>query len=133
MKKLLIVLLIMFAFFANSQVRLGYTSYEIKKEYSALGYTVNSGYGDDGYLFYSINFSDVVCFYSFGKDDICTMCIILPKTSERVNGLSEKYNSKYTIISDSHWKAYMEGGSIADITLQYTKEYGYFFMWVAKN
>ena len=112
----------------NSQVRMGYTSYEINKEFSGT-YEIKSNYDSKGYLFYTIDFEHSNIFYFFGKNDKCTSCIILPSSQARVNGLSEEYNKKYTVITDSQWRAYLSGGAICNVYLKHDKDYGYFFLW----
>jgi hypothetical protein len=39
-----------------------------------------------------------------------------------LNGQVEAYNKKYVIISDTKWKAYLEGGGILNIELTYNDE-----------
>lgn len=40
-----------------------------------------------------------------------------------LNGQVEAYNKKYVIVSDTEWKAYLEGGGILKIKLEYNDEY----------
>jgi len=40
-----------------------------------------------------------------------------------LNAQVEIYNKKYVIISETSWKAYLEGGGLMKINLTYDKDY----------
>ena len=43
-----------------------------------------------------------------------------------LNGKVEAYNKNYVIVSDSEWKAYLEGGSVLKINLSYNEEHKFY-------
>ena len=47
----------------------------------------------------------------------------IPNDLTSLNAQFDVYNKKYVITSETSWKAYLEGGGIMKINLQYNKEY----------
>ena len=65
--------------------------------------------------------------YYFDKDTkLSNICIQIVDEMPYLNGQVESYNKKYVIVSDSEWKAYLEGGNILKINLSYNEEHKFY-------
>jgi hypothetical protein len=96
----------------NAQSRIGLTFAEIKSDFPYYSFTVSTL--SDGSLCYSTYFSCGRFVYFFKEyGGVCVSCAYYIDTYACVNSLVEKYNSKYVIVSDVEWKAYVEGGNIS--------------------
>jgi len=63
-------------------------------------------------------------FYYLDKETgLSNFCIQVIDKMPYLNGQVETYNKKYVIVSDTEWKAYLEGGGLLKITLEYNDEY----------
>lgn len=98
-----------------SQARIGFTESQIRSDLSYLTFT--EGVSNEGYKYiYAYADRGVVAYY-FGEDGLCMLTRFLPYTQGDLNFYVESYNSKYVIISETHWKAYLQNGGIVDIYL----------------
>ena len=131
MKKLLFIFTLFFTlaiFNSNAQARLGYSSNEIRSEFSASKYKLTSGNLDDGQYYINITTNYSFVFYYFNQDYICNSTAIVPKNQKVLNALVENYNENYVKTSATSWDAYLDGG-ILKINLIYPDEGGYYFKW----
>ncbi len=110
------------------QARLGSTATEIKNEFWESTYNLKSGYTDDGIYYVSIETERATVIYWFNTDKVCTLCMIVPDNQGALNFYVELYNRQYVIVSSTKWKMYSDGG-IAEISLIYPDDGGYYFLW----
>lgn len=113
---------------AYSQARLGYSATEIKNEFWETEYNLKSGYTDDGLYYISIWTERATVIYYFNEDKVCKLCMIIPDNQGALNSYVELYNKLYVIVSSTEWKMYSDGG-IAEISLIYPDDGGYYFLW----
>ena len=113
---------------AFSQARLGSSVDDIKNEFGEAEYNLKSGYSDDGTYYVTISTDRATVIYYFSKEKICTLCMIVPDNQGALNFYVELYNEQYVIVSSTEWKMY-SGGGIAEISLIYPDDGGYFFLW----
>ena len=121
MKKLIIIALFMFPLLGKAQARLGSTLEEIKTEFSDKEFTY--GVTDDGekYIFTNMKYGSFL--YYFDKEtNKCDLCAQIPFTSVSLSEQIEIYNNKYVVVTEKSWKAYLEGGSVINIVLDYDEE-----------
>lgn len=105
-----------------AQAHLGSTLTDIKAQHPDKVFTVK--FTDDGrkYAFASMYFGTF--YYYFDKETgLSNFCMQVPDNMNALNAQVEAYNKKYVIVSETSWKAYLEGGGLMKIKLEYDKEY----------
>ena len=118
MKKVFFLLIIIFPILCNAQAHLGSTEKDIRDLHSDKTFEI--GYTDDGVKYISAFMKFGTFVYYFDKDTkLSNICIQIVDELPYLNGQVEAYNKKYVIVSDSEWKAYLEGGNILKINLSY--------------
>jgi len=121
MKKLLFLLIVFLPILSNAQAHLGSTEKEIRDLHSDKTFEV--AYSDNGekYIYTFMNYGTF--FYYFDKETgLSNFCMQAVDKMPYLNGQVEAYNKKYVIVSDTEWKAYLEGGGILKIKLSYDEE-----------
>lgn len=113
---------------AYAQARLGSSATEIKNEFWESEHKLESGYTDDGIYYLRIRTTRATVFYCFDEDKLCRLCLIFPDNQGALNFYVELYNELYVIVSPTEWKMYSAGG-IAEISLIYPDDGGYYFLW----
>lgn len=122
MKKLILFLIMILPIFSNAQAHLGISEKEIRSNYP--DNTFEIGYTDDGQRYIKTFMLYGTFVYYFDKDSgLSNYCMQIVEEMPYLNGQVEDYNKKYVIISDTEWKAYLEGGSLMKIKLSYDEEY----------
>jgi hypothetical protein len=116
-------------FLGKSQAHLGTTVAEIKSKYPDKVFTTS--FLDDGVRFIYTEMPLGTFFYYFDKETgLSKLCIQVPSNINALNAQVELYNKKYVIISETSWKAYLEGGGRMKINLKYDEDYkGYIFLY----
>lgn len=116
MKKIILILLFnLFSFFSFSQSRLGFTEYEIRKDFSnEYFYT---GKTEQGLKYIYFNDQRIISMYFFDSNGVCNLCSAMPLNSGTLNYMVELYNKQYVIIDDTKWKYYTGNGGIIYISL----------------
>ncbi len=73
----------------------------------------------------------MVHFFYFDKETgLSNTCLQIPNSMKDLNTQVEIYNREYVEISDTSWKAYIEGGRVLRILLSYkTKINKYVFSY----
>lgn len=62
--------------------------------------------------------------YYFDSETYLTdLCVQVPNDMQDLNTQIEIYNNKYVVLSETTWKAYLEGGGKMNIELIYNEEY----------
>ena len=115
-----ILIFTLFSLFSYSQSRIGFSKTEIKSEFSHYDYT--SGITDDGTEYLQIKAVQSYNIYYFNDYGFCYAVAIFPRTQGDLNSFVQDYNSKYVIVSDSEWKAYVNKGGILSIKLFYDED-----------
>lgn len=123
MKQLGIIFLFVMSFLSiKAQAHLGSTEYQIKKMYPnntfTVDYTLKSHIRYISTDFQYGNFT----YYFDAETGLSKFCFQIPHSTGTMNAQVEIYNKKYVIISDTSWKAYLEGGGIMYINLVYDSE-----------
>ncbi len=127
MKKILLCVIFLLPFFGYSQAHLGISLTELKELHNDKTFKIN--FTDDGTKYASAEMPFGEFSYYFGKEDGLTFrCIQIPDNMTALNAQVENYNKKYVIVSETSWKAYLDGGGIMKINLVYNEEYkAYYF------
>lgn len=121
MKKLIFALIVLFPLVGKAQAHLGVSLAELKEKYPAKTFT--TAYTDDGTKYVSAEMLLGTFVYYFDKENGLTyFCIQIPNNMTDLNTQVEIYNKKYVIISETSWKAYLEGGGLMRINLVYDEE-----------
>lgn len=125
MKKLILLLIMILPIFNNAQAHLGISEKEIRDLHSDKTFKI--GYTDDGQKYISsfMIFGTFV-YYFDTETKLSNFCIQIVNEMPYLNGQVEAYNKKYVIVSDSEWKAYLEGGNILQINLSFDEEYKFY-------
>ena len=61
-------------------------------------------------------------YYFDNETGLTSFCIQIPKDLVSLKAQVEIYNKKYVIISETSWKAYLEGGGLMKINLKYDED-----------
>ena len=118
MKKSIFVFLVMLPIIGKAQAHLGVTLAEIKTQYLDKVFSIDST--TDGIKYASAAMPLGRFIYYFDKDTGLTdFCVQIPLDMTALNTQVEIYNKKYVIISETSWKAYLEGGGLMKIKLKY--------------
>ena len=105
----------------KSQAHIGSTLSDIKAMHSDKIFTTN--YTSDGEKYAFADMSLGRFFYYFNTEtNLSHFCIQVPNDMKALNAQVEIYNTKYVIISETSWKAYLEGGGMLKINLEYNEE-----------
>jgi hypothetical protein len=121
MKKLLFLLIVFLPILSNAQAHLGSTEKEIRDLHSDKTFEI--GYSDDGEKYIHTFMIYGTFFYYFDKETgLSNFCMQIVDKMPYLNGQVEAYNKKYVIISDTKWKAYLEGGGVLNIILSYNEK-----------
>ena len=118
MKKLIILLLVFLPLLSYSQEHLGHTEKEIREMHSDK--TFDIGYTDDGEKYIGAFMNYGTFYYYFNKEtELSYFCMQAVDKIHYLNAQVEAYNKKYIIVSDTEWKAYLEGGVLLKVELEY--------------
>lgn len=121
MKKLIIALIVMLPMIGKAQAHLGSTLTDIKAMHPDKVFTVD--YTDDGVKYAYTDMVYGTFFYYFKKETgLSNLCLQIPFNMNTLNGQVEAYNKKYVIVSETSWKAYLEGGGLMKINLTYEED-----------
>jgi len=122
MKRLMFLLIVFLPILSNAQAHLGSTEKEIRELHSDKTFEV--GYSDDGEKYISAFMNYGTFWYYFDKETgLSNFCMQAVDKMSYLNGQVEAYNKKYVIVSDTEWKAYLEGGGVLKIKLSYNEEH----------
>jgi hypothetical protein len=129
MKKLLLLLaMAVLPLISNSQPLFGFTPSEVKDRYPGVDWTYKRwGDGDDK-LSMGFRAEDLIVVYFFNENNKSIATTINPQTEGELQGIIERYNSRYVIIDSYTWKFYDEG-SIFMCKLKQSDQGRYFFLW----
>lgn len=129
MRTIIIATVILLPFFSNAQAHLGSTLSEIKGRYPGKEFSMTVT--DDGSKIVSAEMPFGTFYYVLNPEtQLSDMCLQIPNDMEALNAQVEIYNKKYVIVSETSWKAYLEGGGIMIIDLTYDKELkSYLFLY----
>jgi hypothetical protein len=130
MKKLLQVIFLFFPLLCSAQAHLGQSLSGLKMEYPDRVFKIE--YAEDGTKFTTAKHPLGTFLYYFDKEtDLTFMCMQIPNDLQALNTQVEIYNRKYVIVSESSWKAYLDGGNTMKIKLIYSEELGtYYFVYL---
>jgi len=122
MKKLIFAIIVMLPILCKAQAHLGSTLADIKAMYPDKVFKVD--YTTSGRKYASAEMYYGTFVYYFDKETgLSNYCIQHTDNMTALNAQVEVYNKKYVIISETSWKAYLEGGGIMKIKLVYDEEY----------
>lgn len=122
MKRLVLLSIVILPILCNSQAHLGSTESEIKELHSEK--TFQTDFTDKGQKYISAYMIYGTFVYYFDQDTgLSSSCIQVIDELPYLNGQVEAYNKKYVIVSDTKWKAYLEGGGVLNIELTWEEEY----------
>lgn len=128
MKKLIFLIIVILPLIGKAQAHLGSTEKEIRDLHSEKTFEV--GYTDDGEKYISAFMYYGTFFYYFDKESgLSNFCMQIINEIPYLNGQVEAYNKKYVIVSDTEWKAYLEGGGILKINLEYNEEHKFYVFY----
>jgi hypothetical protein len=103
-----------------AQAHLGETIYGLNHRYP--NEELKLEYMTDGVPYTTISHEMGMYFYFFNSNMKTKSCMQIPHSIQDLNAQVEIYNSKYVILSENKWKAYLEGGGIMNITLHYDED-----------
>jgi len=118
MRKLIFLLILMFPLLGTAQAHLGSTLTEIKAMHPDKVFKVE--YTNDGTKYAYTDMPLGTFFYYFDSETgLSNLCLQIPDDMTALNTQVEIYNKKYVIVSETSWKAYLEGGGLMKINLTY--------------
>jgi hypothetical protein len=128
-KKIISILIIAFPLICHAQAYFGISLDELKEIYPDHDFKIS--YNKEGVKWTTVDESLGTYVYYFDKTtDLIVFCTQVPDDLESLNKQIEIYNKMYVVISDTHWKAYLEGGKTMDIVLHYLEDidtYAFFY------
>lgn len=113
MKKLFICLV--FPFIVKGQAHLGATESEIRSMHPDNIFSKDWTKDRQKYIMTKMPLGTFI--YYFDDNGYTNFNIQIPTTLQDANYQVEIYNKKYAIISETSWKAYLDGGGIMKIEL----------------
>lgn len=121
MKNIILIIMILFPFRGNAQAHLGSSLNDIQEFYPNKTFT--TGNIDDGTKYAYTEMALGTFYFFFDKlTQLSDYCVQIPTDIIALNAQVEIYNKKYVIISETSWKAYLEGGGIIKIELSYNEK-----------
>ena len=125
MKNLIIFLLVastmLVPFISKSQAHVGATLSDIKALHNDKIFTTD--YTKDGTKYAYAEMQLGIFYYYFDNStSLSYLCVQIPYDMKSLNNQVEIYNRKYVIVSETSWKAYLEGGGMLKINLEYNEE-----------
>ena len=125
MKNLIIFFLVasttLVPFIAKSQAHVGATLSDIKALHNDKIFTTD--YTKDGTKYAYAEMQLGIFYYYFDNStSLSYLCVQIPYDMKSLNNQVEIYNRKYVIVSETSWKAYLEGGGMLKINLEYNEE-----------
>ena len=130
MRTFYVLLMALLPLVGNGQAYLGSTFSEIKANHPEISF--KEDVTDSGIKIISASMPYGTFFYYFEKaSGLSTVCLQIPYDMKSQNSQIEIYNKEYVIVSESSWKADLEGGAIMMIELLYDeKSKSYFFRYM---
>lgn len=121
MRYLAIIIAFLLPIIYNAQAHLGVTVAELKQMYPSN--TLEPGTSGDGvrYVTTRMNLGDF-CYYFKEGSNRTSLCLQLPSNMVNLNTQVEIYNKKCAVTSKKTWTAYLEGGNMMYIKLEYDDE-----------
>lgn len=112
--------MILLPFTINAQVHLGSSLEDIQEFHPTKEFI--TGNNDDGTK-YAYTEMELGTFYFFfnKQTELTDYCVQVPKDMIALNTQVEIYNKKYVVVSETSWKAYLDGGGIMKIILTYNE------------
>lgn len=124
------LLLLLISTSLNAQAILGYTISEVKRHHSDKYFEFSPG--DNG-VFMSTQFGCATfVYYIPNGSDVVDACLSYPETQGCTNAFVENYNSKYTVINDKKWLAYLDSGVTMEIELLWDDKGYWYFIYTYK-
>lgn len=122
MKHLYFFILILLPFISEAQAHLGESFSGLESRYPDLTFEVETT--NDGTIYTTAQqLFGTFIYYFDGETGLTNLCVQIPDDLQALNAQVEIYNKKYVIISETSWKAYLNGGSTMEINLIYNEEY----------
>lgn len=122
MKRISLILILLFSLFGNAQAHLGTTLEDLKKLHPDKTFKID--YTTAGKKYASTDMPYGTFSYYFNKETgLSDYCMQIPNDITGLNTQVEIYNRNYVIVSETSWKAYVDGGGIININLLYSEEY----------
>jgi hypothetical protein len=122
MKNLYFFILILLPFMSEAQAHLGESFSGLESRYPDLTFEVETT--NDGTIYTTAQqLFGTFIYYFDGETGLTNLCVQIPDDLQALNAQVEIYNKKYVIISETSWKAYLDGGSTMEINLIYNEEY----------
>jgi hypothetical protein len=120
MKKLIFAIALMLPILGQAQAHLGESLESLKKRYPDKYFKIE--FTDDGTKYTTAEQPLGTFVYYFDEESgLTSFCIQIPDNMQALSAQVEIYNGKYVIISDTKWKAYLDGGGILNINLTYNE------------
>lgn len=121
MKKVILAFLMALPLIGKSQAHIGSTLADLKARYPDKTFKIE--YANDGTKYTTANQTYGTFVYYFDNETGLTkFCIQFPDNMTALNSQVEVYNKKYVIVSETSWKAYLEGGGIMKINLTFDEK-----------
>jgi hypothetical protein len=122
MKNFYFFILILLPFMIEAQAHLGESFSGLESRYPDLTFEVETT--NDGTIYTTAQqLFGTFIYYFDGETGLTNLCVQIPDDLQALNAQVEIYNKKYVIISETSWKAYLDGGSTMEINLIYNEEY----------
>lgn len=122
MKNLYIFILLLLPFMSNAQAHLGESLAGLKARYPEKYFKVETTNDGSKYTTADQALGTFVYYFS-SETGLTELCVQIPNDLQALNTQVEIYNKKYVILTESSWKAYLDGGSTMEINLIYNEEY----------
>ena len=119
-KKIIFALTLLFPLLGKAQAHLGSTLADLKEFHPDKTFEIDYTTTGTKYAKASMPLGTFV--YYFNSEGITVKCLQFPDNMTALNTQVEIYNKKYVIISEKSWKAYLEGGGLLKINLEYNEE-----------
>lgn len=123
-----LVFVLLFSQTSRSQALIGFNMSDVRKEYPSVNWEYGKWGESNEYQTMSFEDNSIATIYYFNEKGICFSTAIIPKSQGILQAMIERYNSRYVIVDDTHWKFYTNGGVLKSY-LKMTDENVYYFYW----
>lgn len=112
----------------SAQGRLGITFKELQSNFPNTTFSMTYLEGGSRCAMGTMALGTFIYYFS-SETGLINLCVQIPENIQALNAQVEIYNKKYVVLSETSWKAYLDGGVIMKISLEYKQEFGTYLFY----
>lgn len=121
MKRFLILSFLTGAFqFTMAQCPIGANETQLRTSLRGRLSALQPSEGSGPYLISQVNYG--ITTYYLNTDNLVNRCVLLPKDDATTALLTEEFNKRYTSLSETEWKSYLDNGGTMEVKLTWVQK-----------